>query len=217
MTGRNIQLLLEKTCLRHGTPVSCAEGEYLAFENDLPAELFFVSSGKLRLSSLSAQGREFLFGELGPGRLAGLAPIQTGAPYPYSIRAAAPGEIFKLSAATWADLLQNDRKLNDGVLHLLAQENTILARRLKSIVLLSVEKRLARYLLKRNSLEKKSPGDNSLTLHFSREDLSCILGTTRESISRALSLLSHQGAIAVSSRRLEIISPDLLAQCAATA
>ncbi len=72
-----------------------------------------------------------------------------------------------------------------------------------------ITQRLAAYLLHRSRLEE---GKLILKLTISREVLGGILGTSRESVSRALTRLVESGCLAVKGREIHILDQENLAK-----
>ena len=209
MKDNREHIQLRELLLPHGETHRYHIGQHLFFEGDEPETLYCVLSGRVRLASTSELGREFLFGEIRTNRLIGLTCALTATPYPYTAAVMEDGDILKIPKPALETLLETRADISSLLLRSLSQEHNIVTRRLKSIVFHSVEERLENYLRKQFEHRRKHAQADTFELRFSREELSAMLGTTRESISRALTSLSRRNLIRVRGKILQCIDPAL--------
>lgn len=200
---------LRELILPHGEAHRYRQHQRLFYEGDEPQAVYCLLSGRVRLASTSAQGREFIFGEIRPNRIIGLTCSLASTPYPYTATAMEDGDILTIPASILNTLMETRADIAALLLRTLSLEHNIATRRLKSIVFHSVEERLENYLRKQFEHRRKHARTDTLELRFSREELSAMLGTTRESVSRALTALTRRGLIRVQGKMLQCADLDL--------
>ena len=188
-------------------PVFLAKGEMLHAAGDQVARLFVVHTGRIKLVRSSASGRERLLRVAEPGVVVGEHAFLTGEPPEYFAEAATDARVCVFThsdldtlVATYPRIaLEMMRSLSDrltGAEHLLSLERA------------DVGARLADYLL---GLPEQGPaGERYVELPLAKKDIASYLGTTPESLSRALARLQGAGAIEVSGEQIRILSFDSL-------
>lgn len=174
------------------TRVRELEAEASLFHERMPASHFFlVLEGQIKVYRLSAEGKEAVLNVFGPGEALAEQPIYSGlALYPASAMALQPsrvlaiqGEAFRAWASQRPDVLlrimgRMSRRLHD------------FSRQVSELSLLSVDCRLARYLL---SLPSDAAG--LIQLPIPKKTLAAMLGTIPETLSRSFRRLVELDAI----------------------
>jgi CRP/FNR family cyclic AMP-dependent transcriptional regulator len=177
-----------------GTVVQYARGEEIFRQGDACDEVMYIQSGAVKLSVLSAGGREAVIAMLGAGDFFGegcLAgqPLRMG-----SATAVSRSEILLIGKARMVRLLHKQHEMSDRfIAHMLAR-NIRVEQDLVDQLFNSSEKRLARalLLLARYGIEDKPI---RVAPRISQQTLAEMVGTTRSRVNFFLNKFKKLGFI----------------------
>jgi CRP/FNR family transcriptional regulator, cyclic AMP receptor protein len=189
------------------------KGQIIFSQGDPADAVFYIESGKVKLTVVSKQGKEAVVAMLGTndffgeGCLAGQAQrIATAATMTYSV-------IVRLEKTAIVRAIQEEPAFAGiFIAHLLARVIRVEAD-LVDQLFNSSEKRLARVLLLLANFGKEEKPEPILAT-ISQETLADMIGTTRSRVSffmnkfRKLGLIDYNGGIAVHSSLLNVILHD---------
>ena len=181
------------------------QGQYLFEEGDTPAGVYLILDGAVRVSRLSAEGREQILHEEGRGATLGEVPAFDGKGYVGTAIASVPSRVIFVPRRLLLDEVSAHPPSSAAVIALLASRVRRFAALAADMSLRSVDARVARFLL-----DAAKHGD-AVELPPTRELWAAELGTVREQVSRALSQLQRKGAIRVAGRRVTILDRAQLA------
>ncbi len=158
-----------------------------------------VHTGRLKIFRLSADGSEQIVRVLGPGELVGETSVLTGQrPDDYAV-ALEDCQLCVFRHGDLRDLITRHPEIGWRMLATLSQRLADTERRLSSLTSRDVESRLAEYLL---GLPSTWRGDlATVTLPLAKKDVASLLGTSPESLSRALASLARDGLITIGAGR----------------
>jgi CRP/FNR family transcriptional regulator, cyclic AMP receptor protein len=176
------------------TIVEYARGEAIFTQGDPCNDVMYIQDGAVKLSVVSATGREAVVAILGPGDFFGegcLAgqPVRMG-----SATAAARSTVLRIEKARMVRLLHKQRAMSDRfIAHMLAR-NIRVEQDLVDQLFNSSEKRLARTLL---LLARYGKTDAPLRAvpAISQETLAEMIGTTRSRVNFFLNKFKKLGFI----------------------
>ena len=171
-------------------------GQLIFSRGDPGAALYLVREGRVRLSILTADGRELSFSHAVPGDVFGEIAVLDGSSRSANATALGSVKLLSLSAAACGRLIEQHPTLARAIIRFLCTRLREVSDHLEDIALLPIEARLARYLLDRLKREAgPSAAQASLELGISQGELSLLLGATRPKVNAALMTLEDQGAI----------------------
>ncbi|MGB3799794.1 MAG: response regulator [Lewinella sp.] len=194
--------LLDTAFITSGTQKEYEPGTTLVREGEFPHFLYRVTEGRVHLSRTHAYGRDYIIAEVGPGELFGIPSVLERAPYHYTARAA--GEAVTcglLPAATLLQLLNTDRSVSEALLHLLARRSQRDSEHLVNQAYDSVRRRTALVLCDLREHHGEEP------IVLSREELAQMVGSTKESVTRALSDFRREKLVTTDGKGIRIIAP----------
>lgn len=166
--------------------------------------LYLVRDGRVRLSILTAEGRELSFSHAVTGDVFGEIAVLDGSSRSANATALGSVKLLSLSAAACHRLIEQHPPLARAVIRFLCVRLRDVSDHLEDIALLPIEARLARYLLDRLEREAgKGASRASLELGISQGELALLLGATRPKVNAALMTLEDQGAISRKGSALE--------------
>jgi CRP-like cAMP-binding protein len=177
-------------------------GQVVFARGDTGKELYLVSSGRVRLSVLTAEGRELSFAHAEPGQIFGEIAVLDG-----GLRTADATAVTKVSALTLSKvavvrLIETRPVIRESVIKFLCNRVREADHQLEGIALYPIEVRLARFFLA-TARQKggATPGAKvALDLPISQSELALLIGASRPKVNAALALLEDGGAIARSDR-----------------
>jgi CRP-like cAMP-binding protein len=166
--------------------------------------IYLVLEGRVRLSVLSADGRELSFAHARPGDIFGEIAALDGGERTAGATAITHVQAMLLSQKATLDLIETNPKLATAAIDFLCSRLRDTDQLLEAIALHRIEVRLARLLLSALRLESPAAkGSNiQLTLGMSQSELGLLIGATRPKVSVALTLLQEMGAITRSGTKL---------------
>jgi CRP-like cAMP-binding protein len=188
---------------------SFAKGANLFVQGQLSYGLFILDSGRVKLTSVTVSGSAELLAIASGGEALGLSATVCGRTH---VTTATAIEIIQVVLIRRDSFLQFIRKHGDAAVRVAqvlaelydtAQEETkyFLARQLTA-------QRLARFLLNWAAHQPET-GDH-LQLGLTHEEIGNAIGTTRESVTRALGILKTRKILALQGSRLMIHNPSAL-------
>ncbi len=157
-------------------------------EGQIPAGIFILCQGRAKLSTTSREGRTLILRIADAGDVLGLPAVVTGRPYELTVETMQP---CQLNFVGREDMLQFLKQYADAATHAtehLARECSDAYGVLRTIGLShSVTERFARFLLETAASGEASDGTLRARLTMTHEEMSQLVGTSRETITRLLS------------------------------
>ena len=164
--------------------------------------LYIVKSGKLRLYMLSEEGKEITLYRLSPGDICMLSAscVLQSIAFDVYLDAEVSSECYMISASAFGSVSERVPEVKIFALETAVQRFSDVMWIMQQIVFMSMDKRLAIFLLDECSADK------SETVSLTHEQIARHLGTAREVISRLLKQFANDGIVKVT--RKEIIITD---------
>ncbi|WP_066393442.1 Crp/Fnr family transcriptional regulator [Neobacillus mesonae] len=175
------------------------KGEFIFHEGEQSETLFVVNEGLIKLTKMSAEGKEQIVRLLFPGDFFGLFSLLKNEKHYVNAEAVGNTVICYLEKKDFLKIMESNADLS---YRFLLAMNDRLYEADESVSLLSlmdVEQRLSRTLVLFH--DKMNAGDSTFTLPITKKDLASYIGTTPESISRKLLAFMSQGLIEMDGRR----------------
>jgi CRP/FNR family transcriptional regulator, cyclic AMP receptor protein len=183
-------------------------------QGDNAESLFYIQSGRIRLSVLAKTGKEATIALLGPGDFCGEECIAAGNTVRVATASAiSPCLLLKIDRKEMVRVLHQEHSISDiFVSHLLAR-NARVQEDLVDQLFNSSEKRLARILLLLAQFGKERVPETVIP-KISQEVLAEMVGTTRARVNffmnrfRKLGFIEYNGAIEVHPSLLSVVLHD---------
>lgn len=184
------------------TPQYYAKQEFILFAGNYEKKLFILREGKAKVSYISKCGREQIIRFIEPGDFFGDETLFKDEPLPYTIEAVEATRICALDGDELKRIVEKNPSTLFKIIEQLITRADDLEERLCQITQMEVEQRLADFIFKQSCV------DGCVSVH--RRDLASLLGTTRETLSRKLSLFQKKGYIYVDGKNIKIVNPSAL-------
>jgi len=169
------------------------------FHQDMPGTMMYmIESGSVRVISIGRTGQELTLNVLGPGELFGELSILDGQQRSATAITLAPTVAWLLSQADLNEFMSKFPPVNQAMIQILVDRVRTTARRLEAMTFQDVLGRLAFELL---SLAERSgrPCEQGveITIPLTQVDLATMVGATRESVNKSVSVLRSRDLIDV--------------------
>lgn len=181
-------------------------GQIVIAEDTLSADVYFIVSGRVQISLLSAHGRETILREMGSGRLFGELAAIDESPRSASVIALEDTVLAVLSGPDFRDFLANVPQAGLWMAQQLSARVRNLTDKVFEMATMPVSHRLQSELA-RLAAEAGVNDDRSIIAQVpTHADLAARIGTHREAVTRELGLLASEGIVAQAGRKLTINS-----------
>ncbi|MCK5837119.1 MAG: Crp/Fnr family transcriptional regulator [Desulfobacula sp.] len=165
------------------TTLKFDKGEMIFHEGDKGDGFYMVDKGKIKVFKLSFDGKEQILHIYGPGNIFGEVPAFEGKNFPASSMTLEKSDILFLPRDKFVTLITNTPGLGLNMLADLSRRLREFTVQIENLSLKEVPARLAAYIL---TLSKEQKNERQVTLPISKAQLSNLIGTTPETVSRIL-------------------------------
>ncbi len=192
--------------VNHGRTVTEYHKDEVIFQQAGPADsVFYIQTGRIKISVASQQGKEAVVALLGPGQFFGEGCL-IGQPLRLSTaRAMVDSEAMQVAKDEMVRVLHAEPAFGELFMAHLLTRNSRVESDLVDQLFNSTEKRLARTLLLMANIGKEG-GPQPIAIPISQETLAEIIGTTRSHVSQFMNKFRKLGFIDYNGRHLEIHS-----------
>lgn len=171
-------------------------GELVFRQGDPGEAVHFLRQGRIKVYRLEPDGRESIVRFFQPSEAFGLVVMLDGQPYPATAEAVAPSRVWSMQVEDFRRLQQDLPSLVGDALGVVASNLRAAQSRAHDLAVHGVHARLARFLLAEAQRQgHPTQGGWILNLDLSREDLAGLVGSARETVSRALADLRRTRAV----------------------
>jgi CRP/FNR family cyclic AMP-dependent transcriptional regulator len=201
---------LESLALRL-SPSSHAPGEVIFRKGDVGDSMMVVAAGRVKISSVSPRGTEFLFDMIDAGQVFGELALVDRGPRSADATAVKPTELLHLSTEDFHDFLDRTPGAGASVMQVLCARLRHATKLVEETVFLDFPSRLA-MRLQELADEYGVPTEQGLLVQhgMSQQELADSIGSTRESVSKQLSVWRDRGLVSVSRGRIVMHAPAAL-------
>lgn len=183
-------------------------GERVLSRDAESREVLFIVAGEVRVVNYAASGREIAFAVIGPGNHVGELSALDGEPRSASVEGLRDGLLAALGSGPFRELLLGHPAV---ALELLKGLTRIIRRGDERIAELSVLGAMPRVYRELRRLARPEEGRGVIDRLPTQEALAAQVGTTRETVARALGQLARAGVARRRGRELVIRDLTLLA------
>lgn len=158
--------------------------------------IYFVKTGKVKISKISSVGREYTIKIMEEGDVFGESTLFIGGEYPATAEAIEDSEILELKNKDIEDLILKDTQIALSIIKMLAKTLKYIAVVIENLALRDSVGRTASILLT-FARERGTPIKEGILVEIDlkRQELANLAGTSRENITRILSQMDRDGII----------------------
>ncbi len=186
-------------------------GQVIYLEGDPSDRVFILEAGWVKAARMSREGREQALAFMRPGEIFGDIAVFIEQPYPATVTALEPVEVWVIPAKDFLVLINRHPELALAVIRRLGRRVMYFIGLVEDLSLRSVEARLAHTLLRNAELHEGRlvvPRRDWTTF----DEMAVRLGTVRDVLSRALKTLEAEGLLRVGKQAIVLLDPDGLAR-----
>jgi len=173
---------LDQLC-RYAKHITLKRGAALFSKGDPGNSLFAVISGTLKMSISSPEGRNAILNLIGPGQVFGEMAVLSGQARSADATANTNCEMFVIDRRDFLPFVRNHPALAMKFIELLCERVRRTSDQVEQIILQDLPGRLASALL---GLTERNKSDDSRTIEITQQEISEMVGMTRESINKQL-------------------------------
>jgi CRP/FNR family transcriptional regulator, cyclic AMP receptor protein len=183
---------LSPPALKHLEGITAAasypKGATLFVEGQKPRGVFILCSGRVKLSTSSADGKTLILRVPEKGEILGLAATVSGQPYQASAEVLEPAQANFIARNDFLDFLRDYGEAALRVAQQLSENYHLAINEMRTIGLShSAAEKFARFLLEQATEGHKGDGEVRLTLTLTHEEIAQMIGSSRETVTRLFS------------------------------
>ncbi|MFZ5943095.1 MAG: Crp/Fnr family transcriptional regulator [Bacillota bacterium] len=185
---------------------SFPKGKIIFMEGDPGSALYFVKSGKVKISKVSETGREIIIHILGTGDIfAEVTLFQEKSTYPASAEVIEDAEIGMIKNDKLENLVSANPRIALQLIRALTGKILTIQERIRHLGANDAVERTIQVLIAlAEGHGRKTKAGTELCVNITRQDLAAFVGTTRETISRILSKLNQAEVVDISGKSIVI-------------
>lgn len=192
------------------------KGGFVFLPGDAPQSVYFLTSGRIKISRLTEEGKEFILDLVEPGRSFGESEVFDGSSRETTAEALERSILLSVPSQTLRHFLARHPSILMKFTATLGCRQKHLEKRLVDLAHKRAPRRLAELLVQLSqSYGVRDARGTLLRIKLSQAALGGLLGVSREVVNQAISDLRRRGVIDVSEGRVIIRNWEALAARAA--
>ena len=187
------------------------KGDFV-FRSGAPgSNVYFLRSGKVKIHQLSPVGREVILWFCFPGEIFGLAEVARGGGRVVNAQACEPSEVLAVAQEKFINFVDHHPRIARLSMQVLSSRLRILGEMFVNLVADDVNTRIAKLILRLSARYGTRVGKEIfLNIPLTHQEIADMIGTSRQTVTSALSALKRQGVLSIDSHRIHIESEELL-------
>jgi CRP-like cAMP-binding protein len=193
-----------------------SKGETIYREGLVPNALWQVVSGTVKVTNTNIQGKEVIFAIFEAGDCFGEISMIDGKPSSNTASALETVELLALQRQDFDTLYQQHPAVVRQLNAMLAERMRHMVSFYEGIALRPLESRLAHRLcyLTGNLADKNTVSPASLEINITQQDISAMLGATRQAVSKILNHWRDEEVITIEYGKVKLLNTHYLANLA---
>lgn len=181
-------------------------------QEDTSYDLYFLLSGSLLAVFWTDQGREIVFSRFALGAYFGELAAFDGTPRSLAVVAKTDARVLSMKRQSFLGLFNEIPIVRDRITHNLVDRIRTLTHRNMEMTTLSVEQRVAAYLLRLAAETDKLSSGAVITNAPTHAEIAGSIGANREMVSRSISKLAKRGVIKSARQQIAILNAEALSE-----
>jgi CRP/FNR family transcriptional regulator, cyclic AMP receptor protein len=169
---------------RYAKHTTLKRGVAICSKGDPGTSLYAVISGTVKISTSSADGRSAILNLIGPGEIFGEVALLDGLARTADATANTNCEIFVIDRREFIPFVKSQPALAMKFIELLCMRLRWTSDQVEQVILQNLPGRLASALIRLTEKHKLAPGGRTITV--TQQEISEMVGMTRESINKQL-------------------------------
>lgn len=195
----------------HARLLALSKNEWLFMEGDPRRHVYYLSSGRIKISRLSTEGKEFILDLIERGEVFGEGGLLEDGPQDSFGLALEDSAVIAISIARFMEILERRPELMLELAKLVSQRKKRMETRLASIALKRVRGRVATLLLQLSQdYGVRNHRGIALEIRLRQQEMGSLIGASREIVSQTLADFRRRGLIHSDGRRITILEAQTL-------
>ena len=187
------------------------KGRIIFMEGEPGEAFFYIKSGLVKVSKLSRDGREHILHVLNEGHVFAEVTLFSNTEYPATAEVLEEAEIGIIKNEDLEKVIKENPDLSLQLIKYLNKRLVEAHMKIRNLALYDTYERTAQALVKlAEDYGKKSSKGVNLDINISRQELANIVGTTRETVIRALTAFKKERLIGIEKNTITIIDLESL-------
>ena len=180
-------------------------GQILYAPKERNEALFMLKKGRVRIYRVGPDGREFTLTVVGAGTVFGEMPLTAQRLENAYAEAMEPAVVCKMRRQDLERLVMDKPQVGLKVMSILSERLSLAEDRMEDIALKEVPARLASFILQLVETEGVMTAEGpKIPTRYTHRQLATVIGSKRETVTKAFTLLQQVGAIELRRRRIHV-------------
>lgn len=185
--------------------------EVIFYQGDAGDKMYLIAAGQVKVTVTSADGDEVILTVLDAGECFGELSLLDAQPRSATVQTTQHTDVLVLQRSSFVQFLRQAPDVAIRLLGVLSGRLRATDQLVQDAVFLDVAARLAKKLLGLAETHGRPVGDGvEIDMHLTQQDLASMIGATRESVNKQLSLLRDRGLLTIDRQRIMILKPQAL-------
>ena len=202
---------LDQLC-RYAKHITLKRGASIFCKGDPGNSLFAVISGTVKISISSPDGRNAILNLIGPGEIFGDIAVLDGAPRSADATANTNCEFFVIDRREFLPFVRSQPALSMKFIELLCARLRWTSEQVEQIILQNLPGRLASALIGLTEKRKLEPANH--TIAITQQEISEMVGMTRESINKQLRAWANRNWVRLEHGAIVVLDAESLREIA---
>jgi CRP/FNR family transcriptional regulator, cyclic AMP receptor protein len=185
-------------------------GEWVFVHGDAADSIYFLQSGRMKITALSEDGHEVVHEILGPGEIFGETSTILGIPRTTSAQTLEPSVLCEIRQKDLESLLMAYPELALQLLKSLGLRLKKAEEQLLNVICKDVSTRVREALIDLIALESGKQADQPVRIKITQQDLANLIGASRQKTWEALKDLEATGVLSLQYRSILVTAPHKL-------
>ena len=187
--------------------ITVNKGEIIFLDGDEGNGFYLVIKGVVKVYKMSPEGKEQILHIVKTGETIGAVPVFSGTSFPANAQAIAKSMLLYFPKKKFIGLITSNPALTMNILAILSMRLREFTVQVENLSLKEIPSRLAAYLLYQS---QEQGGRERITLDIKKSQISNLLGTGPESLSRAMGAMKELKMIEVDGSNIQLLDREAL-------
>lgn len=179
------------------------QGQIFYAPQDRSEALFMLKRGRVRIYKVTPEGWEFTLAVVEAGMMFGEMALTAQRMWEAYAEATEPSDICILRNADLERIVRGNPDVGIKMIRVLSERLRLCETRLEDITLKNIPARLASLILQLSASEGvMTPDGPRIPTHYTHRQLAMMIGSSRETVTRAFTRLQRSGAVELKDRHI---------------
>ena len=191
------------------------QGQIFYAPQERSEALFMLKKGRVRIYKVTPEGWEFTLAVVEAGMMFGEMALTAQRMWEAYAEAMEPSDICILKNADLERIVRGNPEVGIKMIRVLSERLRLCETRLEDITLKNIPARLASLILQLAASEGvMTPEGPRIPTHYTHRQLAMMIGSSRETVTRAFTKLQRAGAVELKDRHIFVKDIQALAKAA---